>query len=464
MRLPVIYKAERELGLADLVRANRLTFAALCTRAGSPRKPDRATASETDPDLYPIRSVLVTTGWNLNDDVFDPAETWAARKTPEDKQVNDGHDCKKIRGHIVSNSAAACLTDGGVGEPISEEAAADELPPQYHLVTDSVVYRHWSDADLQKEVDDLLEEVDKGELAVSMECLFSGFDYALRGPDGAEKVVARGSRTAFLTKHLRAYGGTGRYGEYRVGRLLRNFIFSGVGLVKTPANPHSVILAAGSKVPDPFSATAVYAAPPTQGDPDMTELEKVKAELAATTEKLSKAEIDLGYAKARADEGEKLLGDAKKAIDASAAELKTARDEKAALAAKWQLDFDAAVKAHEATKTDLAAVRAEKQTLERTAKAKDALGLDQAAATKFVGSATKMDDAEFAAHLELVASMKPAKAQPVAGVSDEEVEPNQPGAATAGAPAPALVTPSPDGVSSVAKSIAAYLGADESDE
>jgi len=38
------------------------------------------------------------------------------------------------------------------------------------------------------------------------------------------------------------YGGSGKYSNYRVGRLLRDLSFSGKGLVSKPANPHSVIL------------------------------------------------------------------------------------------------------------------------------------------------------------------------------------------------------------------------------
>ena len=36
-------------------------------------------------DLYYLESVLVSCGWNKNDDVFQAEPTWAARNTPEDK-------------------------------------------------------------------------------------------------------------------------------------------------------------------------------------------------------------------------------------------------------------------------------------------------------------------------------------------------------------------------------------------
>jgi hypothetical protein len=51
-----------------------------------------------------------------------------------------------------------------------------------------------------------------------------------------------------MTSHLKAYGGSGHYGGERVGRVLKNIIFSGKGLTKKPANPDSRILPGPNKV------------------------------------------------------------------------------------------------------------------------------------------------------------------------------------------------------------------------
>jgi uncharacterized coiled-coil protein SlyX len=75
-----------------------------------------------------------------------------------------------------------------------------------------------------------------------MECLFAGFDYAVIDQSGGSKVIARNEESSFLTKHLRAYGGTGEYEGYKIGRSLRDISFSGKGLVSRPANPRSIIL------------------------------------------------------------------------------------------------------------------------------------------------------------------------------------------------------------------------------
>ena len=70
---------------------------------------------------------------------------------------------------------------------------------------------------------------------ISFECVF----YTLFL--GEYKVLARNDNTAYLTKHLRAYGGSGEHEGYKVGRVLRNITFSGKGFVDKPANPDSII-------------------------------------------------------------------------------------------------------------------------------------------------------------------------------------------------------------------------------
>jgi uncharacterized coiled-coil protein SlyX len=88
----------------------------------------------------------------------------------------------------------------------------------------------------------IIAEIEEGKWFVSMECLFAGFDYALLDVEGNAKLLERNEGSAFLTKHLRAYGGDGEYEGYKIGRSLREISFSGKGLVAKPANPRSVIL------------------------------------------------------------------------------------------------------------------------------------------------------------------------------------------------------------------------------
>ncbi len=186
-------------------------------------------------DLYYLESVLVSCGWNKNDDVFMSEATWAARNTPEDKQFNFMHDENDIIGHITGSYV---LTKDG-------KAVADDesqMPEDFDIITQAVLYNSWTGAENQERMKKIIAEIEEGKWYVSMECLFAGFDYALIGEEGSAKVLARDEESAFLTKHLRAYGGTGEYQGYKVGRALKNISFSGKGLVAKPANPRSIII------------------------------------------------------------------------------------------------------------------------------------------------------------------------------------------------------------------------------
>lgn len=191
--------------------------------------------NEDQIDLYYLKSILVSTGWNKNDDVFDPRELWLAKDTPEDKPFNFMHNEKDIIGHITGNIVVDF-------EGVEINCDTNEVPDTFNILTTSVIYTEWSDEDQKSRMQKIVSEIEDGKWFVSMECLFPDFDYALTTPDGSTKVVQRSEASAFLTKHLRSYGGSGKYEDYRVGRLLRNLSFSGKGLVSKPANPRSVIL------------------------------------------------------------------------------------------------------------------------------------------------------------------------------------------------------------------------------
>tara|TARA_Y100001949_G_scaffold134120_1_gene115641 strand:+ start:151 stop:1656 length:1506 start_codon:yes stop_codon:yes gene_type:complete len=248
-----IYKSEINDGLGDLLKNNSIACCAVAEKHNTDissedvsklRKilaekavdSDVAIAQNEDQiDLYYLKSILVSTGWNKNDDVFDPKELWSAKDTPEDKPFNFMHDEKDIIGHITGN-----IVVDFDGQEINLES--DEAPTTFNILTTSVIYTEWSDQDQRNRMQKIVSEIEDGKWFVSMECLFPDFDYALADSDGSIKVVPRSEASAFLTKHLRSYGGSGKYQDYRVGRLLRNLSFSGKGLVSKPANPRSVIL------------------------------------------------------------------------------------------------------------------------------------------------------------------------------------------------------------------------------
>ena len=241
-----IYNQEISDGLSDQIANNSVACYALAEHYGSDhfvgdadepiiKKLGIAKAENKEQiDLYYIKSVLVSTGWNKNDDVFDPRELWEARNTPEDKPFNFMHDEKDIIGHITANEVVDFE-----GNPILNE---DAVPSQFNILTSAVIYTEWSDPEQKDRLSKIVAEIEENKWFVSMECLFPNFDYALADSEGNTRVVKREEATAFLTKYLRSYGGDGKYEDYKVGRLLRNLSFSGKGLVSKPANPRSIIL------------------------------------------------------------------------------------------------------------------------------------------------------------------------------------------------------------------------------
>lgn len=237
-----------------------------------------SSANQKQIDLYYIKSVLVSTGWNKNDDVFSTEATWAARSTPEDKQFNFMHNENDIIGHITGSY----VIDRN-GNAIANDS--NEIPQEFDIITEAVLYNSWTNPDNRERMNKIIAEIEEGKWFVSMECLFAGFDYALISPDGSHKVVARNDDSSFLTKHLRAYGGTGQYEDYKIGRSLRDISFSGKGLVSKPANPRSVILDASKA----FSINEQSSSILNQGEKDMSDTNTVEQQEVAVkaTEQVS---------------------------------------------------------------------------------------------------------------------------------------------------------------------------------
>lgn len=236
-----IFQQEYDDGLeAKISSSASISYASIaepCLLNNTQLKNIKSFASLIDSDLYYVQSILVSSSWNKNDDIFDPEEVWAARNTPEDKPTNLEHDENLIIGHITGNWP---ITEDGY--IIDENTSPQDLPEKYHILTGSVIYRAFSSNELKDRSEKLIAEIEDGNKFVSMECFFKGFDYGLiHKLTGEYKVLSRNDSTAYLTKHLRAYGGLGEHDDYKIGRVLRNITFSGKGFVDKPANPDSII-------------------------------------------------------------------------------------------------------------------------------------------------------------------------------------------------------------------------------
>jgi prefoldin subunit 5 len=317
-----------------------------------------------------------------------------------------------------------------------------------------------------------------------MECLFPDFDYALADAGGNSRVVARNKETAFLTKHLKAYGGRGVYGGERVGRVFRNLVFSGKGLVETPANPESEILRGAASFDFGRARKALGYSPPispAQPEPNRAlamevDLQKKVDELTAQNEKLTKALAEKAEAATKqAAEKVDALAEDNKALAAKAAGLEASVSELTAKNAELAT-------ANAGLAETIAKAEAAKVTAERVSAVAEKLGFDKAGAEALVDSFEGVTDAKFAAAVEKLAKAMAAQAPPkgtpaadppkgtpaplppkatAAREEDDEDVPNADPANLGGAKAdaaPALSVPAENsGVSQVQKAIAAYF-------
>jgi hypothetical protein len=425
---PVVFDQEREDGLETILSSRCVAFTLTPRLHRTPLQQAVGKADSANPgqpDLFYLDSVLVTAGyeldpsrklpvgWNNNDDIFDALEVWAARSTPEDKQFNLNHDSEIIIGHITD-----CHLEDLSGNILPE---TEVVPDAFNVVTGAVIYKVWSSAEMQATVDQLLEELPQGKWAVSMECLFGGFDYALLDKANSLQIVQRNKETAFLTKHLRAAGGRGIYDGKRIGRVLRNLTFSGKGLVDNPANPKSVVKAEMITVPiakktqeteKTHNPTEVgYSSATLTSEPIMTEQEiaalkaendNLKTQLAATAREADSARL-AEVTRARDEAVAELAKERQNRADLEKS-LASAQEQTRSAVESLKAEKDSLTNLLATAQAEIATMQAGKARAEREQKAATALKLTPEQASKMVEDLKGLDDTSFAAHVDFLAT------------------------------------------------------------
>jgi len=245
-----IFNKEKKDGLSDAMISAPAIVTSEAKIAKSANDLDKLIASINSvedlvgidqPDLAVIVSVLVSAGWNLNDDVFSKEELWRSKDTPRHKPINSDHNSDTILGHMIHSKA---IDKNGEDILLNEN---DAIPDEFDIEVAGVLYKQL----LGEKVNKVLEDINNGNMFVSMECWFDDFAYAFKNPkNGDTKILDRDEKTSFLTKYLRSYGGKGEYQGYKIGRVLKNIVFGGQGLVKNPANPRSIIKLAANMSED----------------------------------------------------------------------------------------------------------------------------------------------------------------------------------------------------------------------
>jgi len=405
-----IYKQEIQDGIADVVQSTAsIAYCMPAVVCSESETIDNAFAHQikaesSNPkqiDLFYLKSVLVSTGWNKNDDVFDADATWDARTTPEDKQFNLMHNENDIIGHITGSYVVD--RDGNVVND-------DTQPDDFDIITEAVLYNSWTEPDNRQRMTQIIAEIEEGKWFVSMECLFAGFDYALLDENGNAKLLQRNEGSAFLTKHLRAYGGTGEYEGYKLGRSLRQISFSGKGLVSKPANPRSVILDASRAFSLSSNSDILTTFP--KGENDMSDtnlLEKqladLQSELASAKEenKMLGEQVEAASAKEQGETIAKLelaaseKDEAIKALEASVAE-------KESSIVELQENLEAKNNEFIEKMKEMKKMKDEKKAESRKAALLD-LGFDAEEAEESVASYESFDDATFEAIIVAMTKM-----------------------------------------------------------
>ncbi|NDB58309.1 hypothetical protein EB001_07675 [bacterium] len=454
-----IYPQEIEDGLSQVLSAKAsIVYASQLVQSPAPKSRHskiniKALAGIEDKDLYYTQSILVTSSWNKNDDIFDKAEVWAARNTPEDKPTNLEHDESVIVGHITSNWPI--MPNGDI---IDENTPVEDLPEKFHILTGSVIYTGFTDTDLKGRTAQLINEIQSGNKYVSMECFFSGFDYGLINKTTAQyKILPRNTETAFLTKHLRAYGGLGEHQNYKIGRVLRNITFSGKGFVSKPANPDSVIftkdnmnfdkqvlnIELNKEKNESFSQVGVFSNQANLKENIMS-VETDNQEVAAITEKegmnmlypgatppgaqtaemneeeLKKKVEDLQKKKEELDMQEAMLQKKNEEMAMQETMLQKKNEEMA----KMQTELNNVYAALETKKKELAETMKKEKKMKRVAALVQS-GVDSEVVSNVIDTLENVDDVSFDAITTLVAAVKPVKVAEVKTNPNLETEDSQ---------------------------------------
>jgi hypothetical protein len=436
-----IFEQEKLDGLEESLSSSAsISFASVAEPFVSLPKSDikniKSIASYDDADLYYVQSILVSTSWNKNDDIFDKAEVWKAKSTPEHKPTNLEHNENEIIGHIISNWP---IDDDG--KIIDENITIDTLPEKYHILTGSVIYKAFTNPELKERAEKLISEIESGTKYVSMECFFNGFDYGITNKTTGEyKVLARNEETSYLTKHLRAYGGLGEHEDYKIGRVLRNITFSGKGFVDKPANPDSIIFTKdvlsydNKKIEeeknDLFAEMGVFSNQANIKETDMNlenELAELKQKVEAMndcSELVKEAYASVDQFKTQASELEVSIKEKGEALELAKNSIEALETEKEAEAKKYgeemkkkqeemekmKAELDAANEIIAAYKDKEAEMARKEKMMNRKASLLEA-GLDDDAASASVEKFESLNDEAFDGIVALIAAMKPKKAK-----------------------------------------------------
>ena len=199
---------------------------------------------DKQPDLSYFTAIFVSSGTNLNSAHFLPTELVKASKSVPSKAVDVEHEEAEIIGHIYDH---AFIDTDGTKKSLKELSSMEKASldkQDIHIVIAGIIYK--------SRFPEISQEMAEGKWKVSMEAYYQDFDIKIGemildkkeaetlGLVSAEQADVFGKAAKVIKKGVEIASG-------EVARVLRGICFSGVGIVKNPANPPSVVLETANK-------------------------------------------------------------------------------------------------------------------------------------------------------------------------------------------------------------------------
>ena len=195
--------------------------------------------SERQPDLQYMTAIFVSSGMNKNGAVFMGSELVKARGSITSKAVDVEHEEQSIIGQITGNAFLGrdrSIIDAEIAATTMSTEELDELEMDIGIT--AIIHK--------SRFPQLAKEIEEGQWMVSMEAYYRDYDIKV-----GETVIPREKAEEMgYDKLVGSVGqlkdGDKEMGFHLVGRVLRDIVFAGVGIVQNPANPRSVIMEAAA--------------------------------------------------------------------------------------------------------------------------------------------------------------------------------------------------------------------------
>jgi len=193
------------------------------------------------PDLLFFSGIFVSSGENLNKAYFLPSEMVKAQNTIVNKAVDIEHEESEIVGHIYDSEFVDKAGNVLNTEELSGMNDEDLNKMEIDVHIAGILYK--------SRFPELAKDVVSKKWKLSMETYYQNYDVKIGNVIMTKKEAeALGvASESVLGRMARVLKGGKEIASGSIARVLRELLFSGVGLVKNPANPTSIILETAKK-------------------------------------------------------------------------------------------------------------------------------------------------------------------------------------------------------------------------